>query len=299
MVERQTLTRIASLSFVAFVAAGLALGGSAPTVAQNPAATAAQETTTVQETTTAQAQDGGQARVRFAHLSPDAPAVDVLVDNRTVERDLELGDVTEYRAVPAGERQITIRAANDTSRVVFQGELNLEAGTNYTIAAAGEIAENATERFRPIALTEDPQVPSGGNASVRFVHLSPDAGPVDVTVNETGRVLYDNATFGNATDYVTVPSGVYTLDVRRATRGDNGTVVESVDVSFENRMAYTAFAAGYVSPEDAPANESFRVVTAIDATNNPELAPETTTETTARAVEATTEAEANETTTAA
>lgn len=83
-------------------------------------------------------------------------------------------------------------------------------------------------------------------------------------------MLFDNATFGNDTEYATVPSGVYTLNVRQATEDNDGTIVESFNVSLVNETSYTAFAAGYAAPEDAPANTSFDLFTAVDVTNNPE-----------------------------
>lgn len=76
---------------------------------------------------------------------------------------------------------------------------------------------------------------------------------------------------------MTVPSGVYTLNVRQAAEDNNGTIVESFNVSLVNGTAYTAFAAGYVAPGDAPANTSFDLFTAVDVTNNPdELVVDTT-----------------------
>lgn len=106
------------------------------------------------------------------------------------------------------------------------------------------------------------------NASVRAVHVSPDAGPVDVTVNSTGTVIADNATFGNATEYVEVPAGDYTLDIRGATADNDDPIVASVDVSVEGGTAYSAFAAGYVAPDDAPADTPFEVILTTDGSSD-------------------------------
>ena len=277
------VTRIAAVSLAVLVVVGLVgVGGSALTLATNESAeqettTEAQETTTeVQETTvetdeqTTVADGGENASVRVAHMSPDAPAVNVQLDNETVVQDADFSDVTEYLSVAPGDHRITITAADNESQVVFDEQLSFEAGTNYTVTAAGEVSENGTQAFSPFVLTDAAEAPTGENASIRLVHVSPDAGPVDVTINQTGDVLFDNATFGNETEYVTVPSGVYTLNVRQAAEDNNGTIVESFNVSLVNETAYTAFAAGYVSPEDAPENTSFDLFTAVDVTNNPD-----------------------------
>lgn len=205
--------------------------------------------------------DSGPAEVRVAHLSPDAPAVDVLVDGEAVLEGVEFGTISEYLSVPAGERTVTIRTTEDES-VVFEGEVSVEAGTAYTVAAVGEVSE---ETFRPEIYVDDFEEPDEGNASVRLIHASPDAPPVDVTVEESGAVLYDNVTFGNASDYVTVPEGDYTLEVRRATEDDDGEVVTTFDASVEGGTVYSAVAAGYLSPDEAAGDEPFDLLVAVDS----------------------------------
>lgn len=210
------------------------------------------------------ATEAGEAELRVAHLSPDAPAVDVLVDGDVALEDVEFGTISDYLEVPAGERSVTIRTSEDES-VVFEGEVSLEDQSRYTIAASGEVTE---ETFEPRVYVDDVEEPSADNASVRLVHASPDAPAVDVTVEESGAVLYDNVSFGNASDYVTVPAGDYTLEVRPATEDNDGEVVTTFDVSVEGGTAYSAFAAGYLSPDEAPADVPFDLLVAADSGGN-------------------------------
>ncbi|MFC7080432.1 DUF4397 domain-containing protein [Halorussus caseinilyticus] len=207
------------------------------------------------------ATDSGAAQVRVAHLSPDAPAVDVLVDGDPVLEGVEFGTVSDYLQVPAGERTVTIQTSEDET-VVFEGTVSVEAGTMYTVAAVGEVSE---ETFRPEIYVDDFETPSDENASVRLIHASPDAPAVDVTVEESGAVLYDNVSFSNATDYVEVPAGDYTLEVRPATEDNDGEVVTTFDVSVEGGTTYSAVAAGYLSPDEAPADVPFDLLVAVDS----------------------------------
>ncbi|WP_135854641.1 DUF4397 domain-containing protein [Halorussus salinus] len=210
---------------------------------------------------TSGASDSGAAQVRVAHLSPDAPAVDVLVDGDAVLEGVEFGTVSEYLEVPAGERTVTIQTAeNDT--VVFEGAVSVEAGTMYTVAAIGEVTE---ETFEPAVYVDDYETPSDENATVRLIHASPDAPAVDVTVGDGETVLYDNVSFGNASDYLTVPAGDYELEIRPATEENDGEVVTTVNVSLEGGTAYSAIAAGYLSPDDEPADTPFEVLLATDS----------------------------------
>ncbi|WP_240147448.1 DUF4397 domain-containing protein [Halorussus sp. JP-T4] len=207
------------------------------------------------------AADSGAGQVRVAHLSPDAPAVDVLVDGDAVLEGVEFGTVSKYLQVPSGDREVTIQTAEDDA-VVFEGSVSVEAGTMYTVAAIGEVSEDT---FRPAVFVDDFEKPSEENASVRLVHASPDAPAVDVTVAGTDTVLYDNVSFANATDYVTVPAGDYELEIRPATEDDDGEVVTTVDVSLKGGAVYSAVAAGYLSPDDEPADTPFEVILATDA----------------------------------
>jgi hypothetical protein len=204
--------------------------------------------------------------LRVAHTSPDAPAVDVTLGNETVLEGVAFGDVSDYLTVAAGTYNVTISVAADGAEV-FDGNVTLEPRTATTLAASGEVSENATREFAPVAFEDDALEPGENESAVRVVHLSPDAPAVDVTVN-TGNgtvVLAENATFGNASDYVTVPAGNYTVDIRAATAGNNGTVVTTVDLSLEGGTAYSAMAVGYLNADAAPADTPFEVVVTEDA----------------------------------
>ena len=196
-----------------------------------------------------------ETEVRVVHAVPDAPAVDVYVDGELVFEDVEFGNESDYESVPTGTQNVTVTPANDSETVVFEEEVDIENQT--TVAVGGELADDG-EDVRALALADDAD-PAENESAVRLAHLAPDAPAVDVTVNETGDVLFDDVEFGNATEYETVPAGEYTLEVRNATEDDDGEVVETVTVTVENGTAYTAVATGYLDTDDAPADEPFTV----------------------------------------
>jgi hypothetical protein len=172
--------------------------------------------------------------------------------------------VSDYLEVPAGARQVQITAADDAETVVFDGEVSVEAETDYTVAAVGEIGDMADQPFEPLVLTDDNSDPGGDMARVRVVHASPDAPAVDVTVNSTGDAIADGLAFGESA-YTTVQANDYTLQIRGDTMENDGEVVADFDVSLNGGSVYTAFAAGYLSPDDEPADVSFDLVVAQDS----------------------------------
>lgn len=203
--------------------------------------------------------------LRVVHASPDAPAVDVAVDNRSVLAGVEFGNVSDYLALAGGAHDVTI-SVNETGAVVFSDTVVLNPRTVTTVAAAGEVGENASEPFQPILYDDNAYEPAANESAISVVHLSPDAPAVDVTVgsgNDT-TVLAENVSYGEASDYLTVPAGNYTVDIREATASNDGAVLASTELTLVEGSAHSALAIGAVSPDNDTA--AFRVVRTEDAT---------------------------------
>jgi hypothetical protein len=204
--------------------------------------------------------DEPMANVRVAHLSPDAPNVDVYVDGDAALEDVPYRAVSDYLELAADSHQVMITAAGDADTVVYDEEVEIAEGA-FTIAALGELADE-NQSFAVSVLEDDVSDP-GDNARVRLVHASPDAPAVDVTAGgET--VLFEAAEFGDAAT-TEVPGGEYTLEVRPATETNDGDVVGTFDVAPEGGSVYTAFAVGYLEPSSAPADEAFDLEVVMDA----------------------------------
>ncbi len=208
-------------------------------------------------------EEPSMAMVRVAHASPDAPNVDVWVDGSKALADVPFMAVSDYLDVPTGTRTVTITAAGDPDTVAFEGDLTLDAMA-YTVAAIGELTDDDTE-FRPWVLGDDAS-PGDEVAAVRLAHAAPDAPGVTVTVMDGKKTLFSDVAFGEASDYVEVPAGSYTLEVWPA-EGDGCDPVATFDVEVEGGTAYTGFAEGYLTPDDEPADETLDLVVAQDATN--------------------------------
>jgi hypothetical protein len=184
------------------------------------------------------AQGGGQAQVRVAHLAPDAPNVDVYVNGDPVLTDVPYTTVSDYLSLPAGTQQVTVYATGDTTSPVIDTPVQLAAGGAYTVAAVGLVADDS---LTAQVYQDDLRSPDSGNAKVRVVHASPDAGPVDV-IPRGGQALVEGLTFPEASPYAEVPAGSYTLDVNAA--GTKKTALTVPDASLASGGVYSAFAVG-------------------------------------------------------
>ena len=181
-----------------------------------------------------------QARVMVVHASPNAPAVDVLVDDMKVNSTgLAFPNNSGYLTVMAGQRNLKVNAAG-TNTSVINANTNLEANKNYSVFAINNLAN-----IEALVLTDDLTAPASGKAHVRFVHLSPDAPAVDIAV-KNGPVLFSNRSFKSATDFTPVDATSYNLEVRLA--GTNTVVLDLPGVTLQNGKIYTVFARGYAAP---------------------------------------------------
>jgi hypothetical protein len=184
----------------------------------------------------------GDACVNVIHASPDAPAVDVYVDGAPALSALEFGATSGWVALPAGEHQLQVTAADaalDTA--VIDADVTLEEGAAYEIAATGLLAEIEPQvnqvNLGMLGSEEEPM------ARVRVIHASPDAPAVDVAV-AGGDVLIENLPFPEASDYLSVPAGTYDLEVRPT--GTTDVALDLPGVALDAGTVYSVYAIGQV-----------------------------------------------------
>ncbi|MFP8953255.1 DUF4397 domain-containing protein [Natrialbaceae archaeon A-arb3/5] len=202
--------------------------------------------------------------VRAAHLSPDAPDVDIYVDGDPVLEDVPYTAVSQYLDLEPGSYQIqVVPAGADLADAVIDETVDVVDG-DYTVAVIGEVAAE-NQPLQPLLLEDDTSPVPGDMARVRAVHASPDAPAVDIAAGENGDALFENVAFGESGS-VEVASGDYTLLIYPA--GDRAEPVFEIDVSLEAGAVYSAFAVGYLTPTEAPADEPFDVILTEDTAPN-------------------------------
>ncbi|WP_090505050.1 DUF4397 domain-containing protein [Natronorubrum sediminis] len=204
-------------------------------------------------------------QTRVAHLSPDAPNVDIYVDGEQVREGIPYGTVTDYRDLPPGTYTIQVVPAGEApAEAVLEETVEVDdedPTVDGLLAVIGEVAAE-NQPLEALFLDDDNSPVDPGTARVRVLHASPDAPPVDVVAGENGDALFENVAFGES-GYVEVPDGEYTLEIYPA--GDREASVFEVDVSLAGGTVYSAFAIGYLEPERAPADEPFEILLTEDS----------------------------------
>lgn len=178
------------------------------------------------------------SEVMVIHASPDAPAVDLIVDGATAGSGLTFPNNTGYLDVASGVRNIKVAATADNNIVAIDANVGFDPMTSYSVFAVGELAT-----IEPLVLEDNLTSPASGFAHVRFVHLSPDAPAVDIA-QTGGGVVFSNVAFKGSIDFTPLPAATYDLEVRVA--GTSNVVLSLPGIALEDGKIYTVFARGFV-----------------------------------------------------
>lgn len=192
---------------------------------------------------TASAQQTQRATIRFVHASPDAPAVDVYVNDREVFSNAAFKRVTNYTPLDAGTYTVKVfpATANGQGNPAVQAQVTLNGGWDYTLAAVGKLAN-----IQAKLISDNLNTPGQGKTKVRAYHFSPNAPAVNVGVKD-GSTLVRGLSFPNATDYITADSGRLNLVVQDA--GNNALVTEIPNVNLTSNSVQSVFVFGLAGNE--------------------------------------------------
>lgn len=169
--------------------------------------------------------------IRLAHLSPNAPAVDVYLysignsNAMIVLHHVSYGTVSPYEAVPSGGYTVAMRGAGKPahSPPVLSTTVNVQAGHAYTVAGMGPASG-----LRLQVLNDALSTPHG-KSLVRIIQASLKQTRVTVTVG--GQVVTHNLAFGSATSYVPVAPGSVRVHVAGSSMTTSSTVSLAADTT--------------------------------------------------------------------
>jgi hypothetical protein len=197
------------------------------------------------------------ARLRVLHASPDAPRVDIFVDDGRVLKGVKFTEISPYLPLPAGEYNVKVvpsSAKGDLHAAVIDADVELLPYRDYTVAAVNRLADIA-----PLVLLDRNFFAPRQRARVRVVHLSPDAPAVDVAVKD-GPVVFDDVEYLES-DYELVRPGRYTVEVRPA--GTRRVAGEFRLPRLAGETIYSVFALGLLHPDNR--RQAFTLKPVVDS----------------------------------
>ncbi|MEF8973279.1 MAG: DUF4397 domain-containing protein [Haloarcula sp.] len=86
--------------------------------------------------------DAGDARLRFVHTVPDAPAVDIWAGDEMLFENVAFGEGSAFATVDADAYDIDVRPAGADDDVLSLAGVGLDDATSYTMLATGMLDES-------------------------------------------------------------------------------------------------------------------------------------------------------------
>jgi hypothetical protein len=180
--------------------------------------------------------------VSIYHAAPDAPQLDVIVDDRKINfNPLSYSDHSGYLNFYTGDRTVKFTSSGAVNTLV-DTVLNVEDGNAYSIFVINQLSNLETLVVRDSAAT-----PSSGKAMIRFVQLSPDSPELTVTnTNAAGANLFEGVSFKQATAFKEIDAAPTSFEIK-SSDGSN-VLLSATNVHLRPGNFYTIITRGFKNP---------------------------------------------------
>ena len=175
-------------------------------------------------------------KVALLHAAFGADSLDLYVGSSKInDKLLGYGDSLAYFDVTAGERSFELKGEDDES--IVEEAFETEKGKNYSIAATNS---KDGETFELTLIDDDLTSPDTDMAKIRLIHLSPDAGELNIVSNETARA--ENVAYKSASAFQEVDAVETSFDIVDSETQE--TLLTLKDVELSEGKIYTIWVSG-------------------------------------------------------
>lgn len=184
--------------------------------------------------------------IRLLHAGPKAPSVDVYVNDSLLVRRFNYREFTDYVKLPSGTYNIKVYATGDITSPIIESDLFIAPSVAMTVAVIMD-TDKAYELFP--AIETQLQNVTKGRSQVRVAHLISNAPSVDIAL-PNGTILYRDVQFKDLENYIELPVGRYTLEIRLA--GTEVAILYIPNIRLRADRYYTIYAIGLIGEEPDP-----------------------------------------------
>lgn len=179
--------------------------------------------------------------VSVIHASPTTEKLDFYVENvKANNADFAYTNKIDYLNLYSGTRRLTI-AKKGASESLLSADFTLEPQKGYSLFVYDKL-----EAVKFLMIKDDLTAPATGKAKVRFVHLSPDAPALNLSIAGKTTPLFTAKSFKDYTDFVEIdPADKVTFNIQ----GDAVTATIA-DVKIEANKLYTVWVKGLKAATD-------------------------------------------------
>lgn len=143
--------------------------------------------------------------VRFFHAaaSNNAPAVNIIIDGKTVATDIPFSGLTKYLSLSSGDHEITIFDVANNKQPLYSETVTILPISIQTYSAV--LLESNLTLFR---LRDGTSVEKSDLSFVRFINLSPNAPLLSLSLPNQ-ETLFNGVEYLETTGYYPLSPGIY------------------------------------------------------------------------------------------
>ncbi len=184
-----------------------------------------------------------QGTFLLANVSPDAPPLNISINNSPFGAGLAYGIYTRYYPVTAGAYTFSFYDSASATNPVLTNTVSISPSATYSYFVI-----DSFKRIKSSFVQDNFKQPGGDSVYIRFFNFSPNAGLVSLddansdTTFYTGRSFNDQATTSSLANFIGIKKGIYKFELRKS---DSTLLASKIDTLVGGHV-YSLFAKGNV-----------------------------------------------------
>ncbi len=177
------------------------------------------------------------------HASPTEEKLDLYVESSKANlSDFAFGNKIDYLNALSGTRKIMVTKKGSATPLKTKDiELKPQVGYSFFII-------NKLEEIDFLNLEDNLSVPANGKAKVRFINLSPDAGELDLYLNNATEAMSSNKAYKAYSDFIEVDASKVSFKIKTHQSDEEEALLQ--DVELEAGKIYTVWVKGLKANTD-------------------------------------------------
>ncbi len=175
---------------------------------------------------------------RILHAHPDAPNIDVYINDKLVIENLPYNSYSNYFPMCSDDYKLSIKMNGSQATPMVVDLLSIKEGELKTLSLAK--TQDKAGLLRNVDAADPPEEPI---SMLRFVHLSPDAPSTDLALSD-GTVIFKNISYQEATPYIPLPPSSHTLHLLESETSNALLSIRNVDL--KEKKSYSLNMTGLV-----------------------------------------------------
>jgi hypothetical protein len=194
------------------------------------------------------------AFISIYHGSPDAPDLDIYAESKKINRSpLLFSEIFPYSEFFAAKRLLRFNPYNAIN-TLLEIEQTFEKDKIYSIFLVNTISE-----IDALVVEDKWEEPDGDKAQVRLVHISPDAGELEVLINETEELFGERNPYLDITEFKKVEKGKVSITVK--SKLTNEVLTSVSDIELKGNRVYSLLIRGFKDPTQGTNQLNIQLIT--------------------------------------